>query len=312
VTCSAGVSLYPDDGETIDVLMRHADSAMYHAKGNGRNSVEFFARAMNEQTQERIGIASALRLAVERNELRLHYQPQFSVHTGALVGIEALVRWQHPERGLVYPDAFIGVAEESDLIVTIGDWVLREACRQAKLWQDAGMAPVRMAVNISPLQLRQRNVIEKVSGALHDSGLGSEWLELEITERALIHNAESVGGLLADFRSAGIRLALDDFGTGYSSLSYLHRFPVDKLKIDRSFVAASPTDANAAAIVKAVINLASSMGLDIVAEGVETVEQLAFLASVGCVAFQGYLSGPVSPPAELAGHIGSYVSLERH
>jgi EAL domain-containing protein (putative c-di-GMP-specific phosphodiesterase class I) len=285
---------------------------MYHAKGNGRNGVEFFARDMNERHQDRIAIASALRAAVERGEFRLHYQPQFNVRTGTLQGIEALVRWQHPQRGLVYPDAFIGVAEESDLIVAIGDWVLREACLQAKRWQDAGLPRVRIAVNVSPLQLRQRNVIEKVFAALHDSGLDSQWLELEITERALIHDADSVGALLADFRSAGIRLALDDFGTGYSSLSYLHKFPVDKLKIDRSFVAASPTDSNAAAIVRAVINLARSMGLDIVAEGVETAEQLAFLDAAGCAAFQGYLSGPVSPPGDLAGHIGSYADLVRH
>jgi len=306
VTCSAGVSLFPDDGETIDLLMRHADSAMYHAKGMGRNGVELFSREMNVQHQDRVAIASALRSAVARGELRLHYQPQFDVRSRALLGIEALVRWQHPERGLVHPDSFIGVAEESDLIVEIGDWVLREACFQAKRWHDQGLAQVPIAVNISPQQLRQRNIIEKVVAALHDSGLDSRWLELELTERALIHNAETVGALLADLRSAGVRLALDDFGTGYSSLSYLHRFPVDKLKIDRSFVSASPNDASASAIVFAVINLAHSMGLGIVAEGVETDAQLAFLAAAGCTAFQGYLSGPVSPPADLPRHIGQY------
>ena len=306
VTCSAGVSLFPDDGETIEVLMRHADSAMYHAKGRGRNSVEFFSREMKLQHQDRVAIAAELRDALGREELRLHYQPQFDVRSGALLGIEALVRWQHPKRGLMHPDAFIGVAEESDLIVAIGDWVLREACLQAKRWQDEGMAEVPIAVNISPMQLRQRNIIEKVAAALHDSGLDSRWLELELTERALLHNADTVGDLLADLRSAGVRLALDDFGTGYSSLSYLHRFPVDKLKIDRSFVAASPGDASASAIVHAVINLAQGMGLGIVAEGVETEQQLSFLAQAGCAAFQGFLSGPVSPPAELQRHIGHY------
>jgi predicted signal transduction protein with EAL and GGDEF domain len=312
VTCSAGVSLFPDDGESIDLLMRHADSAMYHAKGLGRNGVALFSREMNEQHQDRVAIAQALHGAVARNELRLHYQPQFDVLSGALLGIEALVRWQHPERGLVHPDSFIGVAEESDLIVDIGDWVLREACAQAKRWQDEGMVPVPIAVNISPLQLRQRNIIEKVVSALHDSGLDSRWLELELTERALMHNPDTVGGLLADLRNAGVRLALDDFGTGYSSLSYLHRFPVDKLKIDRSFVSASPTDASAAAIVHAVINLARSMGLGIVAEGVETPEQLSFLAAAGCAAFQGYLSGPVSPPSDLVLHVGQYSQASRH
>jgi EAL domain-containing protein (putative c-di-GMP-specific phosphodiesterase class I) len=184
--------------------------------------------------------------------------------------------------------------------------VLRTACQQAKRWHDAGQAQVPIAVNISPMQLRQRNIIEKVVAALHDSGLESRWLELELTERALIHNADTVGGLLADLRSVGVRLALDDFGTGYSSLSYLHRFPVDKLKIDRSFVAASPSNASAAAIVHAVINLAHSMGLGIVAEGVETEAQLSFLAAAGCAAFQGYLSGPVSPPADLLRHVHGY------
>lgn len=305
VTCSAGVSLYPEDGETIELLMRHADSAMYHAKGLGRNKVELYAREMNQQHQDRVSIASALRLAVERQELRLHYQPQFDVLTGDLRGVEALLRWQHPERGLVLPDVFIGVAEESDLIVSIGDWALREACRQARQWQDAGLA-LRIAVNVSPVQLRQRSIIEKVVAALHDHGLDGRSLELELTERALIHNADSVGALLADFRNEGIRLALDDFGTGYSSLSYLHRFPVDKLKIDRSFVAASPGDASAAAIVRAVINLAQSMGLDIVAEGVETLDQLAFLQASGCVGFQGFLSGPVGTPDDLLRHAQAF------
>ena len=305
VTCSAGVSLYPEDGETIDVLMRHADSAMYHAKGLGRNKVQLYAREMNQLHQDRVGIASALRLAVERQELRLHYQPQFDVQTGELCGVEALLRWQHPERGLVLPDAFIGVAEESDLIVSIGDWVLREACRQARQWRDAGLA-LRIAVNVSPVQLRQRSIIEKVVAALHDHGLDGCSLALELTERALIHNADSVGALLADFRSHGIRLALDDFGTGYSSLSYLHRFPVDKLKIDRSFVAASPGNASASAIVRAVINLAQSMGLDIVAEGVETPGQLAFLQAAGCASFQGFLSGPVGMPDDLLRHVQAF------
>ena len=207
--------------------------------------------------------------------------------------------------GLVYPDSFIDVAEESDLIVTLGDWVLREACRQVREWRDAGLN-LRVAVNVSAVQLRQRNVIEKVTAALHDHGLQGDCLELELTERALIHNADSVGALLADLRAEGIRLSLDDFGTGYSSLSYLHRFPVDKLKIDRSFVAAAPADASAAAIVRAVINLAQSMGLDIVAEGVETPAQLAFLQAAGCAAFQGFLSGVVGPADALPAHVQAF------
>ncbi|PXW92864.1 PAS domain S-box-containing protein/diguanylate cyclase (GGDEF)-like protein [Sphaerotilus hippei] len=309
VTCSAGVSLYPDDGDTIDALMRHADSAMYHAKGNGRNGVAFFGPEMNEKHQARMSIANALHHAVPRDELRLHYQPQFDVRTGRLVGIEALVRWQHPERGMLHPDVFIPVAEDSDLIITIGDWVLHEACLQAARWHASGVARVPIAINISPIQLRQRNILEKVASALHTSGLDARWLELEITERALIHNAESVGDLLADFRRAGVRIALDDFGTGYSSLSYLHRFPVQKLKIDRSFVAAAPADGNAAAIIRAVISLARSMSLDVVAEGVETPAQLAFLGAEACSAFQGFLASRGTPAADLAAQVEGYARL---
>lgn len=292
ITCSAGISLYPDDGETIDALMRHADSAMYHAKGMGRNSVEFFAKEMNADLHMRMNLVNELRKAIEREELTIHYQPQFDVNSNALCGIEALLRWQHPQRGLIYPNAFIQLAEDSNLICEIGDWVLHQACLQAQRWHQAGWCRVPMAVNISPVQLRQRNIMEKVTSALHASGLPPEWLELELTEQALLHDTQRVGELLASFRSQGIRLALDDFGTGYSSLSSLHRFPVDKIKIDRSFVAASPKDSNAAAIVRAVINLARGMSLDLVAEGVETPSQLEFLKNEGCTTFQGFLSSP--------------------
>jgi diguanylate cyclase (GGDEF)-like protein/PAS domain S-box-containing protein len=299
VTCSAGISIFPDDGDTIDDLMRHADSAMYHAKGGGRNAVEFFSKNMNVRQQERLSINTALRGAVDRQELVLHYQPQFSISTGALIGIEALVRWQHPQRGLVMPAQFIDIAEESDLISEIGDWVLREACQQARRWQDAGLPKVPMAVNVSPVQMRQRRIIESVTTALHDSGLDPKYLEIELTERAIIHNLDEVRNLMADFRRDGVRLVLDDFGTGYSSLSALHRFPVDKLKIDRSFIADSVTDPGAAAIVRAVIHLASGMSLDIVAEGVESEAQLSFLRKEGCGAFQGFLAAQGCPADRL-------------
>jgi diguanylate cyclase (GGDEF)-like protein/PAS domain S-box-containing protein len=306
VTCSAGVSMYPEDGDTIELLMRNADSAMYHAKSMGRNGLEFFEKAMTIKHQDRMAVASLLRNAVSRNEMQVHYQPQFDVRTGMLVGIEALVRWLHPEKGLVLPDEFIDVAEESGLIVSIGEWVLREACKQAKRWHDAGFPKVPMAVNMSPLQLRQRDVLDKVMGALKEADLASDLLEIEITERALILNPDDVGMVLNQFRSKGIQLSLDDFGTGYSSLSYLHRFPVDKLKIDRSFVAASPSDPNASAIIRSVISLAESLAIKIVAEGVETAEQLAFLDYSGCASFQGYLSGPVSSTGDLQTHASHY------
>jgi two-component system, chemotaxis family, CheB/CheR fusion protein len=298
LTCSIGVSLYPDDGDTIDALMRHADTAMYHAKGSGRNAIAFFSHAMNAEIERRTAVASRLRHALSGGELELHYQPEIDVSSGSLIGIEALIRWRHPERGLVYPDGFIPVAEESDLIHEIGEWVLRTACAQNREWQSRGLPKVPMAVNVSAAQLRQRNIIEKISAALHDSGLSPEFLELEITERAIIHDADQVGELLADLRDAGIRLALDDFGTGYSSLTYLQRFPVDKLKIDKSFVQKAPGDRNAMAIVRGVIYLAQGLQLKVIAEGVESRDQLDFLRGEHCWGFQGYLNGPALPVAD--------------
>jgi two-component system CheB/CheR fusion protein len=298
VTPSIGISIYPEDGDSIDVLVRNADAAMYHAKGSGRSNFQFFTPEMNARATERLAIATQLRRALSRAELRVYYQPQYDVNSGQLVGAEALVRWLHPERGLLLPETFIPVAEESDLLIEMGKWVLQEACLQNRRWQDQGLRSIPVAVNFSPLQFRRMNVIETVSRALHDSGLTAECLEIELTERAFMSDADESAATLRDLHKLGIRLAVDDFGTGYSSLSYLMRFPIDKLKIDRSFVLALPTDVGAAAIVRAVINLGHSLNLDIVAEGVETEHQLDFLRKAHCSTFQGFLAQPALSPEQ--------------
>ena len=300
VTASVGVALYPDDADSIDLLMRNADAAMYHAKGSGRNSYQFFSPEMNTALVDRLAIAGALRSGVRDGQLELYYQPEIDVASGRLLGIEALVRWRWPQRGLTLPDVFIPVAEDSDLIHEIGDWVLREACRQNREWQKAGLPRVPIAVNISPAQFRQRNLIEKVSSALHDSGLEPCDLELEITERVLSHNNDLAGEMLDMFHRMGIHLAIDDFGTGYSSMTYLHRFPIDKLKIDRSFVSAAPKDKTAAMIVRAIVGLGHGLGVSVVAEGVETSAHLDLLRAEGCRAYQGYYFSRPVPPADFA------------
>ncbi len=301
VTCSAGVAIYPDDGDNMDEVLRHADGAMYHAKNQGRNQVAFFSADMNQQQLQRKLLVAALRSAIDRDELRLAYQPQLDVTSGALVGMEALVRWAHPTRGLLFPDAFIAAAEESDLIIHLGDWVLREACRQVAIWRATGLLPahVRMAVNVSPAQLRQLDFFDKVRAVLLESALPGECLELEITERALIDKGEPLAATLAQLRALGVGLALDDFGTGYSSLTHLQRFPVNALKIDRSFVHATATDPGACAIVRAVISMALSMNMSVIAEGVETPEQLAFLQTERCSSYQGFVTAPALPAGEL-------------
>jgi two-component system, chemotaxis family, CheB/CheR fusion protein len=292
LTCSAGVAMYPDDGNTMDEVLRHADGAMYHAKNRGRNQVAFFSSEMNRHQHDRKLLVDALRGAVAR------FQPQLSVVSGELVGMEALLRWQHPERGLLMPDMFIGAAEESELIVPIGDWVLRQACEQAARWRAAGYPHVPMAVNVSPLQLRQSDFLSTVQRTLAELDLPGGSLQLEITERALILKAEPLEALLHQLRALGVGLALDDFGTGYSSLTHLQRFPVDTLKIDRSFIHATPGDASAWAIARAVINMALSLNLAVVAEGVETAEQLALLQQERCTGYQGFITAPAMATAE--------------
>lgn len=288
VTSSIGISLYPEDGRNSDLLIRNADSAMYSAKTEGRNGYRFFTQDMNEHALARLALGSDLRQALTLGEFRLHYQPQVSPETGKIIGMEALIRWLHPVRGMVSPVDFIPLAEELGLIVTIGDWVLREACRQNRAWQVQGLPPVPVAVNLSALQFLQHNLPEKIRAILEETGLDPRYLELELTESTFMHDAEQTIAMLHALKAMGLQLAIDDFGTGYSSLSYLKRFPIDKLKIDQSFVRHLASDPDDAAIARTIISMGHSLRLEVIAEGVETAEQLAFLETEGCDQIQGY------------------------
>jgi diguanylate cyclase (GGDEF)-like protein/PAS domain S-box-containing protein len=299
ISGSIGITLFPSDGEDADTLLRNADVAMYHAKESGRNSFQFFSAQMNQRAMEKLSIETDLKKALERNELLLYYQPQIDLQTGKVVGVEALIRWQHPRLGMVSPGMFIPIAEESGLIVDIGQWVLLEACRQAMLWQQAGFAPVRMGVNISSLQFKQQNLASLVRRVLQETGFDARYLDLELTESAIMQNVSQINDTLIELKEIGVNLSVDDFGTGYSSMSYLKRFPLDTLKIDRSFVMDITTDANDAAIIKAIIVLAKSLGLKTIAEGVETSEQLAFLQEQRCDEMQGFFISRPLPDREV-------------
>uniref|UniRef100_UPI00258F73A2 putative bifunctional diguanylate cyclase/phosphodiesterase n=1 Tax=uncultured Massilia sp. TaxID=169973 RepID=UPI00258F73A2 len=296
VTCSIGVAVYPTDATPADTLIEHADIAMYSAKKMGRNNFQFYTPAMNEESLERVRIEGALRNALERNEFVLHYQPQVDLKTGQIVGMEALIRWKHPELGMVPPNRFIGIAEETGLIVQIGAWVLRTACAQNKAWQDAGLGRLRVAVNLSARQFGAADLITGLEAVLVDTALDPECLEIELTESLFMSDVTPAVELLHRMKSLGVNLSIDDFGTGFSSLSYLSRFPIDVLKIDRSFVADITHDANDAAIVTSIIALAHNLKLAVIAEGVETLEQLDYLRSHGCDEMQGYyFSKPLAP-----------------
>ena len=302
ITASIGIVTYPDDGADAETLLRNADFAMYHAKDCGRNSYQFFKPDMNRRAMERQAIEDSLRLAVERQELLLRYQPTVDLGTGAIMGVEELVRWQHPKLGLVPPGQFIPISEECGLIVPVGRWVLHEACRQARAWQMAGLAPVCIAVNISSVELQTPHFAAGVRAVLTETGLEPRHLELELTETFLMQDSRSTAEVLKELKDIGVSIALDDFGTGYSSLSYLKRFPIDALKIDRSFVHDITTDADDASIVTAVIGMGKNLHMRIVAEGVETREQLEFLQEHGCPQGQGfYFSRPL--PAEQFGEL---------
>jgi diguanylate cyclase (GGDEF)-like protein/PAS domain S-box-containing protein len=298
VSVSVGLALYPLDGDDAETLIKNAGAAMHFAKDQGRDNYQFYSRAMNATALEKLSMEAQLRKALERDELLLHYQPKIRPKTGEIVGLEALIRWKHPELGLVPPAQFIPLAEETGLIVPIGEWVLLNACRQNQDWQRLGYPPVHVAVNIASLHFRQGTLGQSVATALQKSGLHPSWLELEVTESMLMDSAETTLATLSTLKGMGVRLAIDDFGTGYSSLSYLKRFPLDALKIDRSFVKDLPRDAEDAAIAKAIIAMAHSLKLEVVAEGVETAEQLAFLQQHGCDLVQGFLFGkPVAAAA---------------
>lgn len=298
VSCSIGIAIYPEDGSDFDSLLQKADTAMYSAKDSGRNTYRFFDSQMNQQAHELLLLQNRLHQALYRSEFDLHYQPQLEIGSGRVTGVEALLRWRNPELGEVVPARFIPVAEDCGLIVPIGAWVLEEACRQGQTWREAGWSELTMSVNLSALQFRRPGLIETVAGALERSGLPPHLLELELTESILLQDVENTLDTVRQLKALGVRLSIDDFGTGYSSLSYLKRFAVDRLKIDRSFVRDVNTDPDSAAIVRAVIQLARSLRLDIIAEGVETEAQLAFLREEGCQGVQGYLlSQPLAPTA---------------
>ena len=295
VTPSLGISIYPHDGEDLETLLRNADTAMYQAKEIGRNAFQFYSSEMNSSSLDRLLMESNLRRALVQREFVLHYQPLVNLESGLVIGVEALIRWLHPELGLIMPDRFIHVAEETGLINPIGDWVLCEACRQAQAWRDEGLPPITMAVNVAPVQFRQSGFIEVVAGALAASGLEAGRLELELTERTVMHDADINMGTLSALHRMGVELSLDDFGTGYSSLAYLKRFPVGKLKIDRSFVNDLETDPDDWAIASTIVSMGRSLRMTVLAEGVEKPEQLALLRKMGCDMAQGYhFSRPVS------------------
>jgi diguanylate cyclase (GGDEF)-like protein/PAS domain S-box-containing protein len=309
VTCSVGISMFPENGMDGETLVKNADAAMYSAKQKGPNNVEFFTEDLNVQMVERLKLESGLRLALERKEFYLVYQPQMDIATEKIVGVEALLRWQNPELGLVPPDRFISIAENSGLIVPIGEWVLRTACAQARKWQDEGLAAVPVAVNVSAVQFRQDGFRDLIKNVLRETGLAPQYLELELTESLLLTNADVMFSVLRELNEMGLMLAIDDFGTGYSSLSYLRQFPVKKLKIDRSFirnVALNPSDA---AITTAIIGMAKSLGLKVIAEGVENEAQMSFLREHRCDEIQGYYFSRPITASEVAGRLLSVQAI---
>lgn len=299
VTASVGVSLYPQDATDLQTLTRNADTAMYHAKAKGKNAFAKFLTEMDTRVQHRLSMETKLRKAISRDELVLHYQPQLNVRTGKVIGVEALLRWNHPELGLVSPVEFIPVAEESGLIVPIGRWVLQAACQQAVAWKKAGLGALNVSVNLSARQTKDHGLIDDIMSALRNAGLPPQQLELEITETVLMENMVDNVALLNRLQTEGIRLSIDDFGTGYSSMAYLKRFPVDELKIDRTFVRDIPGDGDDEAITTAIIAMAHGLGLSVVAEGVETEQQVKFLHDAGCDLLQGFYIARPMPPDQM-------------
>ena len=314
VTASIGISLYPEDGEDCNSLLKYADTAMYHAKNCGKNNAKLYSSSLTMEIMSHVKMEVGLRKALQNNELYLLYQPQIDVPSTQIVGVEALIRWRHPERGIISPTEFIPLAEETGLIVPIGEWVLRTACNQAKAWQSDGGRAIRMAVNLSAKQFKDENLMQIVLSALADTGLDARLLELELTEGTLMDDARATMVTLEQLRGIGVYLSIDDFGTGYSSMNYLKRFDVRALKIDKSFIAGLPQDTENAAITRAIIAMAHGLKMVVVAEGVETDEQLLMLEEYGCDMAQGYFLGHPSPhdtiTAMLARQAGQLASLE--
>ena len=295
---SIGISIYPNDGTDAETLIKGADTAMYHAKENGRNNYKFFEQKMNVRAVQRQSIEVSLRRALERQEFVLHYQPKINLVSGLIVGVEALIRWQHPERGLLLPAQFVAIAEECGLILPIGRWVLREACRQAQIWRESGLPPITVAVNTSAIEFRAQGFLKNIRDTLDETGWEPRYLELELTESVLMRDAEATNHVLRALAEMGVKLTVDDFGTGYSSLSYLRQFPINTLKIDQSFVHQVPNNPGDASLVSAVINMGKSLKQSVIAEGVETSEQHAFLLAQHCDEGQGYFfARPIVPEA---------------
>jgi predicted signal transduction protein with EAL and GGDEF domain/AmiR/NasT family two-component response regulator len=305
VTASIGISLFPEDGDDCNSLLKYADTAMYHAKNCGKNNAKLYSSSLTMQIMSHVKLEVGLRKALQNDELYLLYQPQLDVRSSEIVGVEALVRWRHAERGVISPTEFIPLAEETGLIVPIGEWVLRTACQQARAWQKLSSRPVRMAVNLSAKQFKDENLSQIVLSALHDTGLDPRLLELELTEGTLMDDAKATLATLEQLRGIGVYLSIDDFGTGYSSMNYLKRFDVRALKIDRSFISGLPQDSENAAITRAIIAMAHGLKMVVVAEGVETGEQLVLLEEYGCDLVQGFYLGRPAPADTVSGMLQS-------
>ncbi len=308
ITASVGIAVYPLDGGDIDTLLINADVAMYQAKNNGKNNYQYYSDSMNTLRAERFAVEHKLRKALDQNEFMLFYQPQIDICTGKIIGVEALIRWLQPDLVLIKPGQFIPLAEETGLIVPIGEWVLRTACAETRIWQKSGLHPIRMTVNVSSIQFRQNNFVETVSGILRDTGLDPQYLQLELTEGAIMQDSQNTIKKLHAFHAMGIQVAIDDFGTGYSSLNYLKRFPLSTLKIDYSFVKDVDTSPTDQAIINAIVSLAHNFNLKVIAEGVEKKKQLAFLRECGCEGAQGYL---ICPPVNTI-VLAEFIKKERH
>jgi len=311
VTASVGVSFYPKDGQGCEDLLENAEAALYIAKAAGGRSYHAYKAEMDADGKKRLAMESALYRALEQKEFLLHYQPQFDLSDNRMIGVEALIRWRHAESGLVSPDAFIPILEDTGLIVPVGEWVLHSACAQNRQWQDAGLPPMRVAVNLSATQFQQPGLAKTVRKVLQETGLHPEYLELEITENIAVHNEESVIAILDELRAIGIQIAIDDFGTGYSSLSYLKRFPIDKLKIDQSFVRDHKDGTPDDGIVRAIIGMGHSLNLRVIAEGVETQQQADFLRINGCDEVQGYFYGKPMAGNDLAMLMGRALTANK-
>lgn len=303
VSMSIGIAIYPADGDDADTLISNADSAMYHAKELGRDSYQFYTESMNATAFERLLFENSFRKAIKNEEFTLYYQPQVEMDSREIIGLEALVRWRHPELGVLEPSKFIPLAEETGLIIPLGEWVMKTACEQNKLWQDMGFRCIPVAVNVSAIQWQQKNWVGVIRRILSETGLDPGLLDVELTETAVMHDLKESARGLSELKELGIRLSIDDFGTGYSSLGYLKRFPIDSLKIDHSFMKGIPEDSDHAAITNTIISMAKSLRLDVVAEGVETEDQISFLLEKGCMKAQGYFFGRPVDSAEMTKHL---------